>query len=132
MEDVISLRSEGDVTQAEHYTFLSRVTEKIEATGTVVVTVKPGALEPAKKLDTAGEQFDVDLNLPPRRLQVTGSVAEKTSRVPLAEADVVVAGGRGMGSADEFARLVEGLAGQARRGCRRDTRRRGCGLAPVP
>lgn len=111
LEDVISLRSEGVSLRAQHYTYLSRVTETVEAQGTAVATTKPGAFDPAQKLSgELGEQFDVDLDLPVSRFNVTRLETPKTSRVSLSEADVVVAGGRGVGSADNFARFVEGLA----------------------
>jgi electron transfer flavoprotein alpha subunit len=112
LEDVISVHADGDRLIAEHYTYLARVTEKVEAQGTAVITVKPGAFTAAVAGEQVAEQFDVDLDLPARRLQVTGKTGEKTSRVPLSEADVVVAGGRGVGSAESFTKLVEGLADQ--------------------
>jgi electron transfer flavoprotein alpha subunit len=111
LEDVTSLRHSKGTVSAEHYTYLARVTEKIETQAkTVVATVKPGAFAPAVPGAKAGEQFDVELTLPERRVQVTGRSTEKTSRVSLAEADIVVAGGRGVGSAEGFTKLVEGLA----------------------
>jgi electron transfer flavoprotein alpha subunit len=113
LEDVISLKDEGGVLHAEHYTYLTRVTERVEAQCPVIVaTVKPGAFAPAAPGSTAAEQFDVDLELPKRRLVVTGSTKEKTGRIALTEADIVVAGGRGVGSAEGFTQLVEGLADQ--------------------
>jgi electron transfer flavoprotein alpha subunit len=58
------------------------------------------------------EQYDVELQLPTRRVTVTGRKVDKLGRVSLTEADVVVAGGRGLGSAEAFTKLVEGLAEQ--------------------
>lgn len=111
LEDVTSLKDNNGVLIAERYTFLARVTDKVEAQGPVVVaTIKPGIFTPAVPGANTAEQFDVDLNLPPRRLQVTGKTAEKTSRIALSEAEIVVAGGRGIGSAEGFTKLVEGLA----------------------
>ena len=93
--------------------FLTRVTERVEAHAPVVVaTVKPGAFAAAAPGSVAAEQFDVELELPKRRLVVTGSTKEKTGRIALTEADVVVSGGRGVGSAEGFVQLVEGLADQ--------------------
>ncbi|PYE56615.1 electron transfer flavoprotein subunit alpha/FixB family protein [Deinococcus yavapaiensis] len=110
LEDVISLKSAGSALQAQRYTFLARVTETVEADAPViVVTVKPGIFTPAQP-EMNGEQYDVELELPQPRVAVTGKSVEKTSRVPLAEADVVVTGGRGVGSPENFATLVEGLA----------------------
>ena len=111
LEDVISLKDEGGVLHAEHYTYLTRVTERVEAQGAVIVaTVKPGAFAAAVPGSSVAEQFDVDLELPKRRLVITGSTKEKTGRIALGEADIVVAGGRGVGSAEGFTQLVEGLA----------------------
>jgi electron transfer flavoprotein alpha subunit len=110
LEDVISVKTSGESFVAEHYTYLARVTETVEATGPVVVSVKPGVFAKAAPRSVAAEQFDVDLNLPSRRLQVTGKTAEKSSRISLSEAEIVVSGGRGVGSAEGFTQYVEGLA----------------------
>ncbi len=112
LEDVIALKETGGKLTAEHYTYLARVTEKVEAAGIVVATVKPGAFAAAASTAEVAEQFDVDLELPARRVEVTGKTGVKTSRVSLTEADVVVSGGRGVGSAENFTKLVEGLADQ--------------------
>lgn len=113
LEDVISLRTNGETLIADHYTYLARVTETVEAVGPVaVVSIKPGVFAAAAPRGVAAEQFDVDLNLPPRRLQVTGKTAERSSRISLAEAEIVVSGGRGVGSAEGFTQYVEALADQ--------------------
>ena len=113
LEDVISLRGNGTTLQGQRYTYLARVTETVEADGPViVVSVKPGVFTPAQPTAQPGEQYDVDLDLPAPRVRVTGKSVEKTSRVALAEADVIVTGGRGVGSPENFSKLVEGLADQ--------------------
>jgi electron transfer flavoprotein alpha subunit len=113
LEDVISLKYADGALRSERYTFLARVTERIEARSPVaVVTVKPGSFAAAAPGPNASEQFDVDLNLPQRRLKVTGKTSEKSERISLAEADIVVSGGRGVGSAEGFTQLIEGLADQ--------------------
>ena len=117
LEDVISLKAAGEIFTAQQYTYLARVTETIETTGAAtgpiaVVTIKPGVFNPAAPRAEAAEQFDVDLNLPAPRLKVTGKTAERSSRVSLAEAEIVVSGGRGVGSAEGFTQYVEALADQ--------------------
>jgi electron transfer flavoprotein alpha subunit len=120
LEDVITLKAAGETIgasgqtlQAQRYTFLARVTETIETTVPIaVVTVKPGVFNPATPKPEAAEQFDVDLNLPTPRLKVTGKTAERSSRISLAEAEIVVSGGRGVGSAEGFTQYVEALADQ--------------------
>ena len=113
IEDAISLTQIDGALRAEHYTFLARVTERVEATAPcIVVTVKPGAFSPAQPGTEAAEQYDVELTLPQPRVAVTARQTEKSERVSLADADLVVAGGRGVGSPEGFTELVEGLADQ--------------------
>ena len=95
------------------YTYLARVTERVATNASViVVTPKQAAFASATPGTQAAEQFDVDLTIPQRRVQITGTSQEKTSRISLADAEIVVAGGRGVGSAEGFQTLVEGLADQ--------------------
>ena len=111
IEDAVSLKHEAGTLRAERYSFLSRVTETLETDADVVIaTMKPGAYVPAEALAEAGEQFDVELELPVRRLHVTERQSAHSGWVPLTEADIVVAGGRGVGSAESFEQLVVGLA----------------------
>jgi electron transfer flavoprotein alpha subunit len=113
IEDAISLTDRNGALVAAHYTFLSRVTETVAAEGPVcVVTVKPGGFAAAQPASAAGEQYDAELNLPEPRLQVTGKTAEKSERISLADADLVVSGGRGVDSPEGFKQLVEALADQ--------------------
>ena len=111
IEDAVSLKRDGSVLRALRYSFLNRVTDTVETESAVVVaTIKPGSFAAADALPEGGEQFDVDLELPQRRLKVTERTSAHSGRVPLAEAEIVVSGGRGTGSAEGFTRLIEGLA----------------------
>ncbi|WP_022801421.1 electron transfer flavoprotein subunit alpha/FixB family protein [Deinococcus ficus] len=110
LEDATKLSSNGAALQAQRYTYLARVTETVEADGLVVVTVKPGSFAPASPATAAGEEYDVEVTLPASRVEVTGKSVEKSSRVALTEADVIVTGGRGVGSPENFSAYVEGLA----------------------
>lgn len=113
LEDVVSIRNAAGALVAERYCFLSRVTETIEATAPVtVVTVKPGAFPMASITEHPCEQTVIAVDLPQPRLKVVHKAQEATDRVPLAEADIVVAGGRGLGSPQEFTDLIGGLADQ--------------------
>ena len=111
LEDVISLSHDDQTITAQRYSFLARATETINADAPcIVATVKPGAFPPANPLAAPGEQFEVDIDAAPGRIQITDRRAEESSRVSLADADVVVAGGRGVGNAEGFERLVVPLA----------------------
>jgi electron transfer flavoprotein alpha subunit len=76
----------------------------------VVVSVKPGIFAVTPPAAEAAEQFDVEVELPELRVQVTGKTKSQSARIALAEADIIVSGGRGVGSPEGFAALVEGLA----------------------
>ncbi len=111
LEDVISVTEVEGTLAAERYTCLARLTEKVTTHAPVaVITIRQGAFAAAMPGTQAAQQLDVDLTLPARRVQITGKSAEKISRISLAEAEIVVAGGRGVGSAEGFRNLVEGLA----------------------
>ncbi len=113
LEDVIALAAVGGGLEAKRYSYLARVTETVRTSGggATVVSVKPNvfkAAEPAGQGTVTG--------FAPRPLPTDGRVAvgERTTsvggRVALDEAKVVVAGGRGLGSAEAFTREVEPLA----------------------
>ncbi len=112
LEDVVSLESNGENLVGTRFTYLARVTESYQASGVVVVSCKPGNFAVAAPHSSASEQFDVELELPSPRVRITGKTIEKTERVPLGEADIVVTGGRGLGSPENFAALIEPLADQ--------------------
>ncbi len=81
------------------------------ASGTPIVTVRPNAFpaEPAPS-EPAVEQLTVSVSDTSRQAKVVDRVVEKAGGRPeLAEAAIVVSGGRGVGAAENFG-LVEGLA----------------------
>ncbi|MEV2219400.1 electron transfer flavoprotein subunit alpha/FixB family protein [Nocardia vinacea] len=106
--DVIDVKSDGSVV---HSIFGGAFTVDAKATGDVpVISVRPGAVE-ATAAAGAGEKVTVEVPA-----QEEG-VVKVTSREPivggdrpeLTEASIVVSGGRGVGSADNFS-VVEALA----------------------
>ena len=111
IEDAISFQDVGDSLEAERYSFLARVTERVQASGPVIVaSIKPGSFSMAQPLAHSAEQYDVELTLPERRVQVVSRQTAATERVSLTEADIVVAGGRGVGTPEAFDTLVVTLA----------------------
>ncbi len=112
LEDVVSVADQQGSLMAERYTCLARVTERIEALSpVVVVSIKPGVFAAAEPMGAApAEPRTVELVLPPTRVRVTGKLRDATDRIALADAEVVVSGGRGVGDAAGFERLVVGLA----------------------
>ena len=108
LSDVVDVKADGT---AIHSIFGGAFTVEAKVNAEVpVITVRPGAIEAAPS-PAAGEQVSVEVPAP------AAGAARITSRQPavagdrpeLAEAAIVVAGGRGVGSADKFV-VVEELA----------------------
>ncbi|MEX2502032.1 MAG: electron transfer flavoprotein subunit alpha/FixB family protein [Trueperaceae bacterium] len=113
LEEAVTLTVEDGQVVAERLTQLQRVTERLVAEATsAVVTVKVGAFaeaEPAEELGSV-EVLDVVADERDRRVTVRPHEGGSGAAVALEEADVVVAGGRGLGSAEAFDTLVIPLA----------------------
>jgi electron transfer flavoprotein alpha subunit len=112
LEDVTSLRRDGEGMVATRLAYLARVTETIAAARPVVVSVKAGAASAAAPADAEGEVRALEVSFEPEdlRVEVRERQAASRGRVALEDAEVVVAGGRGFGSAATFDDLVVGLA----------------------
>jgi electron transfer flavoprotein alpha subunit len=106
--DVVDVKSDGT---AVHSVFGGAYTVEAKVSAdTPVITVRPGAIEPQANAG-AGEQVPVAVPAPAENaVRITGrQPAQKSARPELTEAAIVVAGGRGVGSADNF-KVVEELA----------------------
>jgi electron transfer flavoprotein alpha subunit len=79
--------------------------------GTPIITVRPNSVAAEPAPATAGLQtVDVTVSEAAKGAKVTGKIVQETGERPeLAEAAIVVSGGRGVGSADGFA-IIEKLA----------------------
>ncbi len=100
---------DGSVTQS---IFGAGVTVQARVrTGTPVITVRPNSFTPQAS-SGAAEQVAVDVQVSDgaKRAKITDTVVEaKGSRPHLADASVVVSGGRGIGKAENF-EIIEKLA----------------------
>ncbi len=107
--DVIDIKEDGT---AVHSIFGGAFTVDAKATGDLpVISVRPGAIE-AKPQSGAGEKVTVEV--PAQEEGVTKVTAREPitggDRPELTEATIVVSGGRGVGSEDNFHKVVEPLA----------------------
>jgi len=112
LTDAVDLTPGDGGAVAEQSIFGGAIIVKSKVTtGTPIVAVRPNAVAPEASPGAAAlEPVSVELSDMAKGAHITERVAQERSERPeLTEASIVVSGGRGVGSADNFA-LIEGLA----------------------
>jgi len=112
LTDVVDLTPGEDGPLAEQSIFGGAIVVKSRVrTGIPIVAVRPNAVTPEPSAGPAElTQVTVELGEAAKGARITDRVAqEKSERPELTEASIVVSGGRGVGSSDNFA-LIEKLA----------------------
>jgi electron transfer flavoprotein alpha subunit len=107
--DAVDLAADGTATQ-QIFGAAITVTSKV-GKGTPIITLRPNSFAPEQSAGAAElVTVDVELSDADKAAKITDTVVEeKGSRPQLADASVVVSGGRGIGKAENF-EIIEKLA----------------------
>ena len=110
--DATDVTGDGGSVHAEQQVFGgSTIVRSTVGTGTPIITVRPNSVAP-EETSGAAERVDVavELSEAAKGARITDRVIEeKGERPDLSEAAIVVSGGRGVGSGENFS-VIEGLA----------------------
>lgn len=106
--DVTAVSAAGGAIRVVRPVYAGKAIQTLDLAGTPVVAVRPGAYA-AVQAGKAGAVEAVTVPAFSARLMVTGITAPERASLDVAEARVVVAGGRGLGEPQHFA-LLEQLA----------------------
>ena len=111
LTDVTDVTADGGVTAEQQVFGGATVVKSTVTSGTPILTVRPNSVAPEQPGGTA-ERVDVTVELTEaaKAARITDRVVEeKGERPELTEAAIVVSGGRGVGSGENFA-VIEALA----------------------
>lgn len=110
VSDVIGINKTDDKVIYTRPAYGGTILENIEVEGTAVVTVRNGSFSKPEAASNAGvTEKKVEISANAIKAKIVDAVKEISESVNLEEAEVIVAGGRGMGNPENF-KLVEELA----------------------
>jgi electron transfer flavoprotein alpha subunit len=111
LTDATDVTADGGVTAEQQVFGGSTIVRSSVTTGTPIITVRPNSV-PAEQNPAPAERVDVSVEVSEaaKAARITDRVVEeKGERPDLAEAAIVVSGGRGVGSGENFS-VIEALA----------------------
>ncbi|MCG7346422.1 electron transfer flavoprotein subunit alpha/FixB family protein [Sporosarcina sp. ACRSL] len=128
ISDVTAIEGEGDDAVFIRPIYSGKAFEKVKnKDGLLFFTVRPNNIEPLEKDESrSGDVSSVSVDITNLRSVISEVVRKSTEGVDLSEAKVVVAGGRGVKSAEgfapleELAKLLGGAVGASRGACDAD------------
>ncbi|UYZ38111.1 electron transfer flavoprotein subunit alpha/FixB family protein [Clostridium beijerinckii] len=110
VSDVIGMSKADDKVIYTRPAYGGTILEHIEVEGTAVVTIRNGSFPKPEATSNADvTEKKIEISADAVKAKIIDTVKEISESVNLEEAEVIVSGGRGMGSAENF-KLVEELA----------------------
>jgi electron transfer flavoprotein alpha subunit len=106
--DVTSVAMNGALVRVVRPVYAGKALQTVDLSGTPVIAVRPGSY-PAVAAGKGGSAESLTVPTFTRRLEVTGIRAPEKASLDVAEARVVISGGRGLGDPKHFG-LLEDLA----------------------
>ena len=104
--DVTAVDIDGDAIRVVRPVYAGKAMQTLTLSGVAVLAVRPGAY-PAVTAGKSGARESANVPTYFKRLMVTGIRAPEKATIDVAEARVIVAGGRGLGDAAHFTLLEE-------------------------
>jgi electron transfer flavoprotein alpha subunit len=104
--DVTAVDSRGEAIRVVRPVYAGKALQTVDFAGTAVIAVRPGAYA-AAPAGKAGTPEAVTVPAFTKRLDVTGIRTADNAALDVAEARVVISGGRGLGDPKHFALLEE-------------------------
>lgn len=127
ISDVTSIEGEGDDAVFIRPIYSGKAFEKVKnKEGVSFITVRPNNITPLAKEERSGDVSSLSVDITNLRTVIKNVVRKSAEGVDLSEAKVIIAGGRGVKSADGFAPLQElanllgGAVGASRGACDAD------------
>lgn len=127
ISDVTAIEGEGDDAVFIRPIFSGKAFEKVKnKDGLLFFTVRPNNIAPLAKEERSGDVSSLSVDITNLRTIIKNVVRKSAEGVDLSEAKVIIAGGRGVKSADGFAPLQElanllgGAVGASRGACDAD------------
>ena len=104
--DVTSVDLSGDTIRVVRPVYAGKALQTVDLRGSTVIAVRPGAYA---GLGAGKAGANISITVPPftKRLDVTGIRTANTGSLDVAEARVVISGGRGLGDPKHFVLLEE-------------------------
>ena len=109
VSDCFNIESEDGSLVFYRRVFNGKLDAQLSAEGTVVAGIQPGATE-AFEGSSDGETSTLDVGLDGLRTRFVEIQQAEATDVDLTKADVIVAGGRGLGAPEKFEEVIKPLA----------------------